>query len=516
MKGPSLFTIFGVWDGIKGDVVGVADTVRMAAGGWDDAAIFIGRYLKDLYRVAAELNATFELVTEISWSGLKRNVKAMVDEMPKDFVGNQEDRLKLVLGDECEDPLYLTAYLAGYTGGFIGEQVGVAFFTAGLSKAGVISQVLRAGRGAVDVLMTKAAAKFPTQLVLAGGAVRSVGEDVQKLSKGFYARFGTTARSSNEVRNARRIASLCRTTAGCLAVGTLVAMADGSFRPIENVHTGDRVLGVDVKNGFIASHEVESQVRNTAMILFRISWDADRDGEADGCVTATSEHPFWTEELGWTRRDAVHAGMTLRTGQGSEAVVVHVAKQRGEMITYNLDVSGPNTFLVGSRKDSLVLVHNREGDVYPWRNPHREVGQSPAVKFNGEPWIDNVTGTPKIWNNPLHHFHFDAWLQANYTNLSLTDKRVVFPGIELTWEQHYHAHKAGDDWLLQKFGRKSPNMGALWKSSVKVHHMEELAEVMVNAARLKGAVIDEVKIGTLKNLSQAALKTFIKIACDPN
>ena len=59
-------------------------------------------------------------------------------------------------------------------------------------------------------------------------------------------------------------------------------------------------------------------------------------------------------------------------------------------------------------------------------------------------------------------------------------------------------------------------MGALWKSSVKVHHMEELAEVMVNAARLKGAVIDEVKIGTLKNLSQAALKTFIKIACDPN
>ena len=507
-------TIFGVWDGIKGDVVGVADTVRMAAGGWDDAAIFIGRYLKDPYRVAAELNATFELVKEVKWSQVKANVKGMVDEMLKDFVGNQEDRLKLVLGDECEDPLYLTAYLAGYTGGFIGEQVGVAFFTAGISKAGVISQVLRAGRGAVGTLMGKAAAKFPQAVTLANGVARSTGVHVQNLSKGLYGEFSRTARSADELRATRRNASLCRTAAGCLAVGTLVAMADGSYRPIENVHTGDSVMTIDMENGgSISTQPVETQVRNEASRVFRITWDRDGDQVADGWVAATPEHPFWTEENGWTRADTLRRGMRLRTSAGTQAVVLDAMQQLGEIVTYNLDVSGPDTFLIGSHRETAILVHNLEGDVYPWHAPHRGVGQSAVLNFfTGQPAIHPSTGLPVIGNNPQHHFHYDAWLRANYTNLEIVDRRVNYPVIELTYEQHYHAHQAGEDWLLGKYGVRSSNMGELWKK-VELSDMNQLADAMANAAIAKGAVIDSIKRNTLKNLCQASLHSFNKRGC---
>lgn len=513
-------TIFGVWDGIKGDVMGVADTVRMAAGGWDDAAIFIGRYLKDPYRVAAELNATFELVKEITWSGVKRNVKAMVDEMLNDFVGNQEDRLKLVLGDECEDPLYLTAYLAGYTGGFIGEQVGVAFFTAGLSKAGVISQVLRAGRGAVGTLMGKAAAKFPQAVTLAGGVVRTTGEHVQKLSKGFFGEFARTSKSADQARAARRMASLCRTTTGCFAAGTLVAMADGSYRPIENLSTGDRVVSMATEiNGAVTHQTIKSQVRNTASRLFRVRWDNDGNGVADGEVTGTPEHPFWTLEQGWTPAGEIRVGMNLKTSFGNHAVVLEASKQLGETITYNLDVDGPDTFFVASQPGESVLVHNNNRDTYPYNQYVADgitKGSSYIAKWDkvNQVWYEDTSR--EMVANQQHHFFGDAWLRDNWAP-EYRAKFDPFPCIELTNIDHARLEQAMRQWYADNLGFRYANgnprypQRGEWKS-VSIANMRRAAK---HAAATIG--IPDKKIHQLSNMSLGYIrKHFTHYGCMNN
>jgi hypothetical protein len=96
-----------------------------------------------------------------------------------------------------------------------------------------------------------------------------------------------TSKSADELRSA----SLCRTAVGCLAAGTHVAMADGSWRPVENVHTRDQVISLS-EAGERTVQTVKTQFRNTATVMHRISWDADKNGIADGTVSATSKHPF--------------------------------------------------------------------------------------------------------------------------------------------------------------------------------------------------------------------------------
>jgi hypothetical protein len=269
------------------------------------------------------------------------------------------------------------------------------------------------------------------------------------------------------------------------------------------------------RGGLNSSQKVETQIRNTAQRLFRIAWDRDGDQLADGGVAATSEHPFWTFENGWTRADTLRPGMHLRTRDGTKAAILQSLEQQGQTSTYNLDVDGPDTFLVATQSGDGVLVHNLDGDVYPWRNPHREVGMSPVINFfTGNPEIDPVSGLQKIGRNPAHHFHYDAWLQANYTNFDIVDRRVVYPCIELTYEQHYFAHKASEEWLMLNYGKRSGNMGNRWQN-VKVSEMDDLSRVMIAAANAHGANLTELKLNTLKNLCCASLKTFHKKFCDP-
>ena len=59
--------------------------VLLSVGGWDDTYLFIHRYIKDPYRAAGELHAIFGVVKQLTWSGVKQNITAMVDEMMKEF-----------------------------------------------------------------------------------------------------------------------------------------------------------------------------------------------------------------------------------------------------------------------------------------------------------------------------------------------------------------------------------------------------------------------------------------------
>ncbi len=122
-------------------------------------------------------------------------------------------------------------------------------------------------------------------------------------------------------------------------------MADGSFKPIEEVRSRDRVLAVDPKNpSAITVQTVSSQVFNTAPGIIDISWDEDKNGTIDGTVSATPEHPFYLPEVGWQPARKLERGMRVSTMSGQHAEIVAVRAVSTTIATYNLDVDGPNTF----------------------------------------------------------------------------------------------------------------------------------------------------------------------------
>ncbi len=414
------------------------------------------------------------------------------------FVQIQGDRLGLLLGAEAEDPVFLAYYLGGYFVGYIGEQVAVAILTAGVAKVGLVGKALARGAQAADDLIAIAKA--------AAGPAADTAEAVQKLSKGFANDFARAARSADEARAARRNASLCRSINDCLVAGTLVVMADGSLKAIDDIRTNDMVLADDPTDVLPPRpHRVLGQIRNSTQSLYRISWDVNGDAAPDASVRATSEHPFWTMESGWRVASALTPGMTLRDKEGKSLTVCSIVKTPGATVTFNIDVEGPNTFFVAAN-GSTVLLHNLEGDVYLFNEPFRGKGQSQVFTSKGVP-IFNPDGSPLIQFNPQHHFHFDAWLKRNFT--TYTSRISPFPCIELTYEQHVAAHAAGEVWLKQRFGKGSSNMNAKWLD-VSVEQMNELAEHMMAAARAKGAVINDIKVGTLKNWCNATLADHAK------
>jgi len=104
----------------------------------------------------------------------------MIDE----FVGQQQGRLELLLGEDAEDPTYLAAYFGGYATGYIGEQVAVIIFTAGGAaavKVGLVGKGLRKGK------------QMATDLIAKAKTIAPDGDTIQKVSKGISISFGRTA-----------------------------------------------------------------------------------------------------------------------------------------------------------------------------------------------------------------------------------------------------------------------------------------------------------------------------------
>ncbi len=97
----------------------------------------------------------------------------------------------------------------------------------------------------------------------------------------------------------------CNTCGGCFTAGTLIAMADGTSKPIEQVTVGDRVLG---RRG-----RVNRVLGIDRLVLGERPLFALNDGPA----FVTAGHPFLTED-GWKAIDPAAtavSGSRLRVGR---------------------------------------------------------------------------------------------------------------------------------------------------------------------------------------------------------
>ena len=134
------------------------------------------------------------------------------------------------------------------------------------------------------------------------------------------------------------------------AGSTLVLMADGLKKPIEQVKKGDKVLATDPETGEQVAKTVTGTIRH---------WDRMSDLVlADGTVLRTTEdHPYWSvDDQRFERADELEPGEKVLGADGREVAVAGgrwVAGSDGW--AYNLSVDDVHTYHVGTDE---ILVHN--------------------------------------------------------------------------------------------------------------------------------------------------------------
>ena len=153
----------------------------------------------------------------------------------------------------------------------------------------------------------------------------------------------------------------------CFVPGTLVLMANGSSKAIEDIEVDDWVVALNPEGSAEAgSYRVTRSIENFTERVIRIEVGASDNPQL---IEATSEHPFWTLEGGWVAADSLRAGDRLLDPEMGPVEVLSVAGESRQSPTYNLTVERVHTFFVVSG-DRAVLVHNQTldlGDGYTGR-----------------------------------------------------------------------------------------------------------------------------------------------------
>ena len=135
------------------------------------------------------------------------------------------------------------------------------------------------------------------------------------------------------------------------AGATLVLMADGLRKQIEDIEVGDEVIATDPETGEQEAKQVEQ-----VFVHYDTIEDLALD---DGTVIATTEdHPFWSvTDHRFERADELTAGEQVLTAKGHTLGVggFRFATARSAL-AYNLAIGDIHTYHVG---EADVLVHNR-------------------------------------------------------------------------------------------------------------------------------------------------------------
>jgi len=142
----------------------------------------------------------------------------------------------------------------------------------------------------------------------------------------------------------------CR--ANSFVPSTLVLMADGTAKPIEDVQVGDLVMATDPEAGEKGPRRVADLIVGDGL---KELVDVEIEGEV---ITATGGHPFWVDDQGrWVDADDLDVGDLLLTSDGITVAVEGVRTRREVRRVHNLTVEGIHTYHVVVN-DSSVLVHN--------------------------------------------------------------------------------------------------------------------------------------------------------------
>ncbi|GAA1677099.1 RHS repeat-associated core domain-containing protein [Kribbella yunnanensis] len=196
--------------------------------------------------------------------------------------------------------------------------------------------------------------------------------------------------------------------------GTLVLLANGETKPIEQLKLGDKVVATDPATGKTSHEPVVRTITGRGpkqLVDIRIM-ALDRNGAAQAAtVTATAGHPFYVPE----RRDWVDAG-ELQINQNLAGSVpdqlirvtgVHLYTQPERV--HNLTIRGIHTYYVLAGP-TPVLVHNDSC----WSSTRNKTSVENAFKH----WDKHKTEFPNL-NNAKEY------VEAGTTFLRSTNKNIL-------------------------------------------------------------------------------------------
>ncbi|WP_158754718.1 ricin-type beta-trefoil lectin domain protein [Streptomyces sp. NRRL F-2580] len=171
---------------------------------------------------------------------------------------------------------------------------------------------------------------------------------------------------------AKALASRIKCLVNSFATGTLVLMADGTTKAIEDLQPGDMVLATNPETGETAAKEATAIILGEgAKNLVEVSVDSDGNPETPAeNITATDKHPFWVIGAAkWKDATDLQPGEWLRTSTGAHVQVKAVKRWTTPRSTvHNLTIADLHTYYVLAGA-TPVLVHNCGGGVAPNGTP---------------------------------------------------------------------------------------------------------------------------------------------------
>ncbi len=162
------------------------------------------------------------------------------------------------------------------------------------------------------------------------------------------------------LRGAGWLGRAFRVGCGCFVAGTLVATPDGERR-VEDIQVGDQVLAWNEATGEVAPQRVTALIRPAPKDVFALVLRGAQGGLETFEVTA--DHPWFVVGRGWTATHDLEQGDRVVAMGHADLIVASLAAGGRIAQTYNLEVEGWHTFLVGPTQ---ALVHNGKCQLHHW------------------------------------------------------------------------------------------------------------------------------------------------------
>ena len=197
----------------------------------------------------------------------------------------------------------------------------------------------------------------------------------------FFTGAGEEAEAGQGAKLLQRAAKGC--FGECFVAGTLVQMADGSMRPIQQVQVGDQVLSRNPQTGKDEAKTVTWTIERHAPSVVDVTLHNAKTGKAE-TLTCTPEHPLFVQGQGWVEAGSLGIGTSIvsRAGPALEVTGLTWEKNKAQELAagtgssfggytvYNLTVEDDHTFFVGTTGGG-TWVHNEEclKTVGRWMHP---------------------------------------------------------------------------------------------------------------------------------------------------